>query len=266
MPTVKAYRRLGFTPESINSFCSEVSITRTTTTNTDHTLLDHHCKLHLDEIAPRGFAVLEPIKLIITNYPDDKIDTIEVPNHPRHAEMGKHTIYIQKTCYIDSCDFKKEDEKKFLGLAPGKIAALKYAFDVKCTKYDTDDKGNVTCVYVEKVNDSIDTTNKDANKKKGAIHWVCASTLNGTPHSAEARLYEHLFLDENPGELGDDWLDHLNPNSEKILPAIYLDDFVAKAKKGDRYQFERVGYFILDQDTTSDHLVFNRTIPLKTQK
>lgn len=146
--------------------------------------------------------------------------------------MGSHRVYLQKTVYIDRSDFKVEDEKKFLGLAPGKVAALKYAFDVKCIRYETDSDGNVSVLYCEKVDspDTVETTTKELNKKKGNIHWVCGSTLDAEPATCEARLYEALFLDEDPGSLGDDWLDHLNPNSEVVLNNVMLDDWVSNAK------------------------------------
>ncbi|EAL62672.1 glutamine-tRNA ligase [Dictyostelium discoideum AX4] len=255
LSTLNAFRRKGYTPEAINLLCDTIGVTRTNGTTISYELLELCCRQDLDGKATRAMAVFDPIKVVITNYPEDKSEEINAPNIPSKPEKGTHKIDFSRIVYIERSDFRMEDNKDFFGLAPGKEILLKYAYNIKCEKVIQDADGKVTELHV--------TYDKDnSSKKLKTIHWV--SSVAGTePMKAEVRLYEHLFKDS---EIGDDWLNNINPNSLRIIPNAFIDKTVLASKEYDRYQFERVGYFVVDKDTTSDKMVFNRTVSLKENK
>ncbi|KAF2076881.1 hypothetical protein CYY_001783 [Polysphondylium violaceum] len=255
LSTLNAFRRKGYTPEAINSLCETIGVTRTNNTTIPYELLELCCRQDLDGKATRAMVVLDPIKVVITNYPQDQTEQITVPNIPANPALGTHQVDLSRELYIERTDFRMVDSKDYFGLAPNKEILLKYAYNIKCNEVITDDKGNVTELRV--------TYDKDnSNKKVKTIHWV-SSVAGQKPTAVEVRLYDHLFKDS---EIGDDWLEHINPDSLKVIENAVADKTVANSKEYDRFQFERTGYFCVDKDSTSDKLVFNRTVSLKENK
>jgi len=255
LSTLNAFRRKGYTPEAINSLCETIGVTRTNNTTIPYELLELCCRQDLDSKATRAMVVLDPIKVVITNYPEGQSEEITVPNIPSNPSMGTHKVDLSRELYIERSDFRMVDSKDYFGLAPNKEILLKYAYNIKCNEVISDANGNVTELRV--------TYDKDnSNKKVKTIHWV-SSAAGQKPTAVEVRLYDHLFKES---ELGDDWLDHVNPDSLKIIDNAFADKTVLNSKEYDRFQFERTGYFCVDKDTTSDKLVFNRTVSLKENK
>jgi len=258
MSTINAFRRKGFTPESINMFCEKIGVTRAPNT-IPYSLLEQCCRLDLDPKVPRAMVVLNPLKVVLTNIPEDAPDeNITVKTHPYLESFGTHVVPLSRVIYIEKTDFRKQDEKGYFGLAPGKEALLKYAYNIKCTEVITGKDGEVVEIHA-----TVDRTN--ATKVKGVFHWVAESKTQ-PPVNLEVRLYDKLFDVENPNELGDDYLSHLNPNSEVVIKGAKGDVSLKGTKQGDKYQFERQGFFVVDKDTTADNVVFNRTVTLKESK
>jgi len=257
MPTIRGYRRKGFTPESINNFCDRVGVTRNENV-ININLLEQCCREDLDVKANRAMAILEPLRVTITNW-EGAVKDISVPNHPKDASRGSHTVPLSGVVYIEKSDFRKEDVKGYKRLAPKKAVGLMHASAViTCTDFVTDANGNVT-----ELKATIDFSLK--TKPAGFIHWVAEPAPGKEPLTAEARLYELLFKSEEPAAI-DDWVADLNPNSLVIVPKIYVDPSVKGAKTGTQFQFERVGYFAVDPDTTSEKMVWNRVVSLKESK
>eukprot|EP01121_Diplochlamys_sp_Union-15-3_P000019 TRINITY_DN10014_c0_g1_i2.p1 TRINITY_DN10014_c0_g1~~TRINITY_DN10014_c0_g1_i2.p1 ORF type:complete len:557 (+),score=88.14 TRINITY_DN10014_c0_g1_i2:184-1671(+) len=264
MSTLKGYRRRGYTPEGINNFCEEIGVTRKTAVFTDIELLEHFVREHLNEIAPRKFAVLDPLKVTITNWPGG-IEQIEASNLPgKEEKYGFRKVPLTGTIYIEHSDFKEKDVKNYYGLALStadgkpKYVRLKYAYNIAVTDVVKDKDGKITELLA--VYDP-----KNTEKTSTSIHWVADTSKEGTKVlTAEIRLYERLFKSKNPAEV-DDWLGDLNPNSEKVVTAI-VEPSVKQLKVEDKVQFERIGYFCVDPDTSKDHIVLNRTVPLKESK
>ncbi|EGC32483.1 glutamine-tRNA ligase [Dictyostelium purpureum] len=255
LSTLNAFRRKGYTPEAINLLCETVGVTRTNNTTIPFEVLEYCCRQDLDGRAIRAMCVFDPIKVVITNYPENESEEISAPNIPSNPEKGTHKIDFSRIVYIDRNDFRMVDNKDFFGLAPNKEILLKYAYNIKCNEVITDETGKVTELRV--------TYDKDnTTKKVKTIHWVSAPA-GEEPAKAEVRLYDHLFKES---ELGDDWLEKVNPNSLVVIPNALVDKTVKDSKQYDRYQFERVGYFCVDKDSTTDKLVFNRTVSLKENK
>jgi len=258
LPTLNGYRRRGYSPEAINRFCDIVGVTTNTTVFIDYKRLEQVCREDMEVRCNRAMAVLDPIRVTITNLADDADISIERPNHPAIAERGKNTAHLRKVVYIDASDFRTEDHPDYWGLAPNKTVGLRYAGAITCTSFEKDEKTgrvtSITATYEE----------KPAKKPKGFIHWVCGPSAKEEPRVAEMRLYEPLFMSDRPDELSD-WEKDLNPNSE-VITSGFIDDVLANAKPGDAFQFERVGFFTCDKDSTSDKLVFIRTVPLKESK
>lgn len=237
MPTIKGLRRRGFPAEAINNFCDSISVTRTTTTNIDWSRLENQCRLYLEDKAPRAFCVLDPVQMILTNLDDTYLEMVEAPLYPKNPALGSRSLPFQKVVYIDREDVKVVDEPKFLGCAPGKIVSLKYAHIVKVEKVETDETGKVTKVYALYISSSLhedssclskEEAEKEVNglnRKLGSIHWVCGSAVGKAPHTAEVRLYDHLFLDQNPGAI-EDWVSHINPKSEIVVPDAMIEPSV----------------------------------------
>ncbi|KAK8795544.1 hypothetical protein WA158_000201 [Blastocystis sp. Blastoise] len=266
MPTIKGLRRRGYPPQAINNFCEDISVTRTTTTNIDWSRLEHYVRLYLEDTAPRAFCVLDPVECILTNLSDDHFETITAPLFPKDITKGNRSLPFQKTVYIDRDDVKTVDEPKFLGIAPGKIVSLKYAYVIKCDKVETDENGKITKVYATVLSDEEKEKQvAEHNKKLGAIHWVCGSQLNKAPITAEIRLYDYLFLDQNPAVI-EDWVEHINTNSEIVVPQAYIEPSVLNYnKRNDHIQFERLGYFAVDNDSRAAHIIINRTCQLRSK-
>ena len=257
MPTLSAFRRKGYTPESIRTFCEKIGVAKRENF-IDLSLLEFCLREDLNPKALRVMAVLEPLKLIIDNYEDGKVEEMESENGPDES-LGKRSLPFSKELWIEREDFMEEPAKKWFRLAPGAMVRLKSAYIVKCESFVKDADGNVTeihCTYIPESRSNNDTSGISV---KGTIHWVSAAHAV----TAEVRLYDRLFTVENPlGEEGD-FKDTINPNSLQVINNAMVEPSLKLATAESRYQFIRKGYFCLDKDSTDDKLVFNRTVTLK---
>lgn len=260
MPTICGLRRRGYTPESIKNFIQKIGYTKYDGI-ISVSLLEHSIREDLNKTATRVSAVLNPVKLIITNYPENKVEYLETENNPEDPEAGTHQIPFTRVLYIERDDFMENPPKKFFRLAPDQEVRLKSAYIIKCTRIKKDSDGNVEEIYCEYDPDTRSGMPGSMRKVKGTLHWVSAEYSS----TAEVRLYDRLFNVENPAEEKDvDFRELLNPDSLKIVDNCRIEPYLAKnAKPGNRYQFQRTGYFCVDPDSTDGHLVFNRTVSLK---
>lgn len=258
MPTICGMRRRGYSAQSIRNFIDLIGYTKFDALN-DYALLESAVRDDLNKRACRVSAVLNPVKLTITNYPDGQTEELEAVNNPENEADGTHTITFSKDLWIEREDFMEDAPKKFFRLTPGKEVRLKNAYIIKCTGCRKDDEGNVVEVLAEY--DPISRSGLEgANRKvKGTLHWVSASHC----HKAEVRLYDRLFNVENPAADDRDFRELLNPGSLKVLTDCYVEDYLTEKKPGDFLQFQRIGYFTPDKSSTPEHLVFNRTVGLK---
>lgn len=260
MPTICGLRRRGYTPESIKNFIQKIGYTKYDGI-ISVSLLEHSIREDLNKTATRVSAVLNPVKLIITNYPENKVEYLETENNPEGPEAGTHQIPFTRELYIERDDFMENPPKKFFRLAPDQEVRLKSAYIIKCTGIKKDSDGNVEEIYCEYDPDTRSGMPGSMRKVKGTLHWVSAEYSS----TAEVRLYDRLFNVENPVEEKDvDFRELLNPDSLKIVDNCRIEPYLAEnAKPGNRYQFQRTGYFCVDPDSTDGHLVFNRTVSLK---
>lgn len=260
MPTICGLRRRGYTPESIKNFIQKIGYTKYDGI-ISVSLLEHSIREDLNKTATRVSAVLNPVKLIITNYPENKVEYLETENNPEDPEAGTHQIPFTRELYIERDDFMENPPKKFFRLAPDQEVRLKSAYIIKCTGIKKDSDGNVEEIYCEYDSDTRSGMPGSMRKVKGTLHWVSAEYSS----TAEVRLYDRLFNVENPAEEKDvDFRELLNPDSLKIVDNCRIEPYLAEnAKPGNRYQFQRTGYFCVDPDSTDGHLVFNRTVSLK---
>ena len=260
MPTICGLRRRGYTPESIKNFIQKIGYTKYDGI-ISVSLLEHSIREDLNKTATRVSAVLNPVKLIITNYPENKVEYLETENNPEDPEAGTHQIPFTRELYIARDDFMENPPKKFFRLAPDQEVRLKSAYIIKCTGIKKDSDGNVEEIYCEYDPDTRSGMPGSMRKVKGTLHWVSAEYSS----TAEVRLYDRLFNVENPAEEKDvDFRELLNPDSLKIVDNCRIEPYLAEnAKPGNRYQFQRTGYFCVDPDSTDGHLVFNRTVSLK---
>ena len=260
MPTICGLRRRGYTPESIKNFIHKIGYTKYDGI-ISVSLLEHSIREDLNKTATRVSAVLNPVKLIITNYPENKVEYLETENNPEDPEAGTHQIPFTRELYIERDDFMENPPKKFFRLAPDQEVRLKSAYIIKCTGIKKDSDGNVEEIYCEYDPDTRSGMPGSMRKVKGTLHWVSAEYSS----TAEVRLYDRLFNVENPAEEKDvDFRELLNPDSLKIVDNCRIEPYLAEnAKPGNRYQFQRTGYFCVDPDSTDGHLVFNRTVSLK---
>jgi len=262
MPTISGLRRRGYTPESIRNFCDKIGVAKNDSM-VEIALLEHCIREDLNDKAPRRMAVLNPLKVIIDNYPADTIEEFEISNHPGNPAMGSRKVLFGKTVYIERDDFMEDPPKKFFRLAPGTEVRLRGAYLITCQRVVKDE----TTGEIVELHCSYDPATRggdvpDGRKVKGTIHWVCAD------HSieAEVRLYDRLFTVENPGgdKEGPDFKAYLNPDSLKILSFCRVESSFKDARPGEKFQFERLGYFCADsKDSSGGHLVFNRTVTLR---
>jgi len=259
MSTLSAYRRRGYTPESIRNFCDRIGIARRDNV-IDVGLLEFFIREDLNKNANRVMAVLDPVKLIITNYPKGESEVFYAENNPEKEDKGgTRELPFSSEIWIEKDDFMEFPEKKYFRLGPGLMVRLKNAYIIKCEDYKKDDSGNITeihCTYIPESRSGNDTSGINV---KGTIHWVSAA------HAAEVevRLYDRLFNVENPAAEEGDFKSYLNPDSLHILPKVYVEPSLKNAKVGDKFQFIRKGYFCVDKDSTEKLLVFNRTVGLK---
>jgi glutaminyl-tRNA synthetase len=260
MPTICGLRRRGYTPESIKNFIQKIGYTKYDGI-ISVSLLEHSIREDLNKTATRVSAVLNPVKLIITNYPENKVEYLETENNPEDPEAGTHQIPFTRVLYIERDDFMENPPKKFFRLAPDQEVRLKSAYIIKCTGIKKDSDGNVEEIYCEYDPDTRSGMPGSMRKVKGTLHWVSAEYSS----TAEVRLHDRLFNVENPAEEKDvDFRELLNPDSLKIVDNCRIEPYLAEnAKPGNRYQFQRTGYFCVDPDSTDGHLVFNRTVSLK---
>ncbi|HIS64939.1 MAG TPA: glutamine--tRNA ligase/YqeY domain fusion protein [Candidatus Avoscillospira avistercoris] len=261
MPTLCGLRRRGYTPASIRNFCERIGVAKSAST-VEYAFLEHCLREDLNETARRVMAVLRPIKLVITNYPEGQTETFTVENHPNDPAAGSREVSFSRELYVEADDFLTEPVPKFKRLYPdGPECRLKGAYLIRCTGYKTDDAGNVTEIEAVYDPDSRGGDPADGRKVKGAtIHWVDAATCR----TAEVRLYENLFADAEPDAGDKDFLECLNPHSLEVLTDCKVEAALADTQPADRFQFMRLGYFCADsKDSTPDHLVFNRAVSLK---
>ena len=259
MPTLSGMRRRGIPPEALREFCSRIGLARADST-VEYSMLEFCVREYLNEHTPRVMAVLDPIKVVIENYPEGQVEEFEMPYHPEDASYGSRKVPFSRELYIERDDFRLEPPKKYHRLAPGAEVRLRYAYFITCREAVLDEAGNVVelrCVYDP---ESKGGQSPDGRKVKGTIHWVSAA--HAIP--AEVRLYEQLFAVENPNAAaeGQTFLDYLNPESLKKVEAK-LEPALASFKAGDKMQFERLGYFCKDKDSTESLAVFNRTTTLR---
>ncbi|MBR1530695.1 MAG: glutamine--tRNA ligase/YqeY domain fusion protein [Eubacterium sp.] len=259
MATISGMRRRGYPAEAIRDFCEKIGVSKAYSV-IDFALLESCVRDSLNKNAPRAMAVIDPIKLIIDNYPDDKVEEIEVEYHPDHEEYGKRTVPFGKELWIERNDFMIEPIKKYRRLFVGNEVRLYKAYFVTCTGYDLDDDGNVTAVHCTYDPETFGGDAPDGRKVRGTIQWVYANDCK----EAEVRLYDRLFNVENPSneEGVSSFEDNLNPDS-LVTKTAYVEKSLGTAKAGDKFQFMRTGYFCADIDSTEDNLVFNRTVALR---
>ncbi len=258
MPTVCGMRRRGYSPESIRGFIDSIGYTKFEALN-DMALLEASVRDDLNKRSCRVSAVLNPVKLIITNYPEGMTEEMEAINNPENEADGTHTITFSRELWIEREDFMEDAPKKFFRMSPDKEVRLKNAYIIKCTGCNKDADGNITEIYAEYDPDSKSGMEGANRKVKGTLHWVsCAHSLK-----AEVRLYDRLFDVENPSADDRDFRELLNPESMKVLTDCYVEKYLAEKKSGDYLQFQRIGYFTPDLDSKTDKLVFNRTVGLK---
>ncbi|HDM67361.1 MAG TPA: glutamine--tRNA ligase, partial [Thermoplasmatales archaeon] len=258
LPTIRGMRRRGYPPEAIRNFCKRIGVAKVNSV-IDFEFLEHCVREVLNKTAPRFMGVLRPLRVVIENYPDDKVEEMEAINNPEDPSAGTRKVPFSKIIYIEQDDFMEDPPKKFYRLAPGREVRLRYAYFLKCEEVIK--KGD----EVVELRCTIDPETRggyapDGRKVKATIHWVSAAHAV----DAEVRLYDKLFTVPNPAGVKDkDFKEFLNPNSLEVLNSCKVEPAVKNLKPLDRFQFERLGYFCIDPDTTEDHLVINRTVTLK---
>ncbi len=262
MPTISGLRRRGFTPESIRKFADTIGVAKRDNV-IDVALLEHSLRDDLNKKAPRVMAVLNPLKIVITNYPEDREEYVTIDNNPEDESMGIREMPFSREIYIEQDDFMEDAPKKFFRLAPGKEVRLKAAYIIKCEEVIKDSGGNITALHCTYDPESKSGSGTEASKRKvkGTLHWVSAKHAL----SAEVRLYDRLFSDPDPsGHKDKDFKEFINPKSLKILTNCKIEPGLKDAKPESKYQFQRLGYFCVDKkDAQPEKLVFNRTVPLK---
>ncbi len=260
MPTLSGVRRRGYTPEGIRNFCDRIGVSKTNGI-IELGLLEHFQREDLNKRALRMMAVTEPVKVVIDNYPEDLVEEMEAVNNPEDASAGTRKVPFSKVLFIEKGDFREVPPKGYYRLSPGKEVRLRYAYFVTCTGVVKDEAGDVVEVHCSYDPASKGGNSPDGRKVKSTIHWVSAAHAV----DAEVRLYDTLFTRENPNEEieGKDFTANLNPNSLVVLNGAKLEPGLAAATPGSRYQFERLGYFCADKDSTAEKLVFNRTMALR---
>lgn len=258
MPTLSGVRRRGYTPEAIRDFCDRIGVAKRDNL-IDISLLEFCVREHLNKISARRMVVFDPLKVVITNYPEGKTELMKSENYPEDATGSVREMPFGRELYIEREDFMEVPPKKYFRLAPGQMVRLKSAYIIKCDEHIKDAAGNVTelrCSYVPESRSGSDTSGLQV---KGVIHWV--NIEKAVP--IEVRMYDRLFTAEDMGSLDDDFRNHLNPESLQVLPKVYAEPEIVLAKLGEHFQFLRMGYFCLDPDTTSGKIVFNRTVTLR---
>jgi glutaminyl-tRNA synthetase len=262
MPTIAGLRRRGYTPEAIKTFCERIGVAKSNST-VDIALLEYCLREDLNLRSPRVMAVLKPLRVIITNYPEAQVEQMEAINNPEDLSKGSRTVPFSRVLYIEQDDFREDPPKKFFRLSPGQEVRLRYGYIIKCENVIKDDKtGEIIALHCTYDPETKSGSPQSRRKVKGTIHWVSASHAK----EAEVRLYDRLFVKANPDDPkdGSDFRNYLNPNSLETLTSCRVEPSLADAAPGSRFQFERIGYFCADSvDSTPEKLVFNRTVPLR---
>jgi len=260
MPTLSGLRRRGYTPEAIRNFCRRVGVAKFNSV-VDIALLEHCVREDLNKRSPRVMAVLRPLRVVIDNYPEDQVEELDAINNPEDPGAGTRKVPFSRVLYIERDDFREDPPKKFYRLAPGREVRLRYAYFVKCTDVVKDESGQVVELHCTYDPATRGGDAPDGRKVKATLHWVSAAHAL----DAEVRLYDHLFAKENPNDVeeGRDWKSNLNPDSLEILTSCKVEPSLAGAAPLNRYQFERLGYFCVDPDSSDEKLVFNRTASLR---
>jgi len=260
MPTLSGIRRRGYTPEALRNFCAAVGVSKTSG-KTELAMLEHFVREDLNKRAPRAMAVLRPLKVVIDNYPENQVEEIELVNNPEDPAAGTRKVPFSRALYIEQDDFRETPPKQYFRLSPGREVRLRGGYFITCTSVVKDGKGEVVEVHCTYDPATRGGNAPDGRKVKATIHWVSASHAAG----AEVRLYDNLFTKENPNEIeeGQDFTANLNPHSLQVLTGCKLEPSLANAAAGSRYQFERLGYFCVDPDSSPGKPVFNRTVALK---
>jgi glutaminyl-tRNA synthetase len=257
MPTISGLRRRGFTPASIREFCKRIGVTKQENM-IEFGSLESCIRDDLNENAPRAMAVLEPVKIVIENYPVDQVETLSVANHPNRPEMGSREVPFTREVWIEADDFREEANKKYKRLVLGKEVRLRGAYVIKAERIEKDAEGNITTIFCTYDDETLGKNPADGRKVKGVIHWVSAN--KGV--AAEIRLYDRLFSVPNPAA-AEDFKQAINPNSLTVLKG-FVEPSLANAQADTGYQFERTGYFCVDsKESTPQQLVFNRTVGLR---
>ena len=262
MPTLAGFRRRGYTPEAIRTFCERIGVAKRNST-VDIAMLEHCLREDLNKRAPRVMAVLRPVKVVIDNYPEGQVEELDAVNNPEDPSMGTRKVSFSRELYIEQDDFREEPPKGFFRLSPGREVRLRYAYIVKCIGVVKDSQTGeikeIHCTYDPETKSGL---SQSSRKVKATIHWLSAAHAV----SAEVRLYDQLFTKEDPDDVpeGLDWTANLNSQSLERLTDCYVEPFLTNAKAGERYQFERLGYFCVDSvDSSPGHLVFNRAVTLR---
>ncbi len=260
MPTLSGLRRRGVTPEAIRVFCDRIGVSKANSV-VDIAMLEHAIREDLNLHAQRVMAVLNPLKVVIENYPEDQVEEIDAVNNPEDASMGTRKVPFSRVLFIERDDFMEDPPKKFFRLAPGREVRLRYAYFITCTDVVKDAAGNIVELHCTYDPATRGGDAPDGRKPKATLHWVSAAHAL----EVEVRLYDNLFAVPDPENVpeGQDFTANLNPNSLEVIPAAKIEPFVAGAAPGSRYQFERQGYFCVDADSSADRLVFNRTVGLR---
>ncbi len=259
MPTISGFRRRGYTPESIRTFCDKIGVQKRENL-IDISLLEYCIREDLNKTALRRMAVLDPVKLVITNYEVDKVEVLKGENGVENADgEGFREIPFSNELWIEREDFMENPTKKFFRLGVGLMVRLKHAYIIKCTGFSKNDKGEITRIQAEYIPESKSGQDTTGIHVKGTIHWVSANDAA----TAEVRLYDRLFTIEDLSKADEGFQSFINPNSLQLIGKIYIESSLKEATHSDRYQFIRKGYFCLDKDSTPQHLIFNRTVTLK---
>lgn len=259
MPTIAGLRRRGYTPASIRAFADRIGVAKRDNV-IDVGLLEFSVREDLNKIAPRVMAVIDPVKVILTNYPDGKLEDIELVNNPEDPESGSRMVPFGRELFIEQDDFMVDPPNKYFRLGPGREVRLKGAYVIRCESFELDEKGVVKTIYCTYDPETKSGSGPKQPKIKGTLHWVEASSAV----TAEVRLYDRLFMDEDPaGHKEKDALEFMNPDSLKVLSNCKVEPMLATVKSGDKFQFQRIGYFCVDPDSATNKPVFNRTVSLK---
>jgi glutaminyl-tRNA synthetase len=259
MPTLSGLRRRGYPPQAIRTFIDQIGVAKSNSI-VDIGMLEHFCRQELNKTSPRVMAVLNPLKVVIVNYPEGHVDELEAINNPEDESAGTRIVPFSREIYIERDDFRKDPPKRFWRLAPGREVRLRYAYFITCVDVIADENGEIVELHCTYDPATRGGDAPDGRKVKATLHWV------STPHAlqAEVRLYDRLFAKEDPNDApeGQDFTANLNPDSIERSTCM-VEPSVAGAAPGTRYQFERKGYFCVDPDSAADRLVFNRTISLR---